>query len=54
MANQDQAPEVNLILLKCNTQILLQIWLYKNLLETILLLKEYKVVLFIIRHLKLF
>jgi hypothetical protein len=38
----------------CNTLILLKTWLYKNLLETILLLKEYKVVLFNFRHLKPF
>jgi hypothetical protein len=39
---------------KCNTLILLKFWLYKNLLATIYLLKEYKVVLFNFRHLKLF
>jgi hypothetical protein len=38
----------------CNTLILLKFWLYKNLLATIYLPKEYKVVLFILGIQKLF
>jgi hypothetical protein len=33
---------------RCNTLILLKFWLYKNLLATIYMPKEYKVVLFIV------
>jgi hypothetical protein len=39
---------------ECNTLILLKIWLYKKLLETIYLLKDNKVALIIFRHLKPF